>query len=254
MDSGLIMPKEYYGDYTTKTKYVSSTPRKWTKDEIMWCKDKMDEGYSYGEIAEAIDRTQTSVSIKMKREKKKDDKYNINYRDKKYQINKDFVEYIKPKSILDVFTGTANYYNSIGLKNVITNDKDKNINADYHLDYLEFLCYMYYSKNKFDIVDLDPFGSAYDGFDLAIKMAKKGIIITFGEMGHKRFKRLDFVSRYYDINNLDDFNYDKLIDEVKKIGVRNKKELKVYRVMEQQSITRVWFTISDLKITSQWDK
>ena len=33
-------------------------------------------------------------------------------------------------------------------------------------------------KNKFDIVDLDPFGSAFNCFDLAIQTAQKGLIIT----------------------------------------------------------------------------
>ena len=56
---------------------------------------------------------------------------------------------------------------------------------------------------KFDLIDLDPFGSAYDCFDLAIKMAKKGLCITLGELGHKRWKRLDFVSSHYGIDNID---------------------------------------------------
>ena len=250
----LEMPKEFFGDYIDGGQYTKSQPRKWTSEEVMWCKEKMEEGYSYSEIAEAAGRTEVSVSIKMKREKKKDNKYNINYRDDKYKHNKEFVELIEPKSVLDCFSGVANYYNNKeDIPVVVTNDKDVNIEADNHMDYLKFLCQEYVLGNKYDIVDLDPFGSAYDGFDLAIKMANKGIIVTFGEMGHKRWKRLDYVSTHYGIDNLDDFTIDSLIQEVQKIGLRNKKQLTPIIVMNQKLISRVWFQIKDIKITSQWD-
>jgi tRNA G26 N,N-dimethylase Trm1 len=106
-----------------------------------------------------------------------------------------------------------------------------------------------YSKNnKYDLVDLDPFGSAYDCFDLAIKMATKCLIITFGELGHKRFKRLDYVSRHYDINNINDFTTDNLIKEVIKIGKRNKKELTPVFIKDWRNISRVYFEINNIKI------
>ena len=100
---------------------------------------------------------------------------------------------------------------------------------------------------EYDIIDLDPFGSAYDCFDLAIKMAKKGLIITFGELGHKRFKRLDFVRRYYGIETLEDFTTDNLIKHIIKIGERNKKILKPIYVKEWRNISRVYFRIENTK-------
>ena len=108
--------------------------------------------------------------------------------------------------------------------------------------------YLYYADERFDLIDLDPFGSAYDCFDLAIKMAKRGVIITFGEIGHKRFKRIDFVSRYYGITNFEDFTIENLIKEVVRIGHRNKKELIPTIVREYKNITRVYFKIEQYKI------
>ena len=54
------------------------------------------------------------------------------------------------------------------------------------MDALKFCCYEYYCGNQYDLIDIDPFGSVYDCLELAIKMAKKGIIVTYGEYGHKR--------------------------------------------------------------------
>ena len=103
------------------------------------------------------------------------------------------------------------------------------------------------------MIDLDPFGSAYDCFDLAIKMAQKGLVITLGELGHKRWKRLDYVAPRYDIYSLDDFTIQKIISYIQKIGLQNKKKLVVYDFREWRNIGRVWFKIEPLKITSQWE-
>lgn len=244
----LVMPKEYYGGSIEKTEYTKTQPRKWTEEEIKWCKERVAEGYSYKEIAKAVNRTDVSVSLKMKREKKKDNKYNLNYRDKKYDYNKKFIELTQPHSVLDCFTGVANYYSKcLSIPVVLTNDIDTTIKATYHMDYLKLLCQEYAKGSTFDVIDLDPFGSAYDGFDLAIKMANKGIVITFGEMGAKRWKRLDYVASRYDIHSIKEFTLDNLIKKVQAIGLRNKKELTPVFRMKEQLIGRVWFTITPAK-------
>ena len=102
------------------------------------------------------------------------------------------------------------------------------------------------------MIDLDPFGSAYDCFDLAVKMAKKGLIITLGELGHKRWKRLDFVRTHYGIKTLDAFTIENLIQHIQAIGERNKKRLIVWQYREWQNTGRVYFTIDRLKVTDQW--
>ncbi len=246
-----MMPDEYKGAITTNGGYTKTNPRKWTEAEIEWVKRLIADGYSNKEIAVSIDRSEVSTQIKIKRLGKKDTTYNATHIDDKYHTNIDFISHIKPKSVMDVYAGKQSFYSDYC--SVISNDKNETFNTDYHLDSLDFCCLMYHKGMKVDIVDLDPFGSAYDCFDLAIKMAQKGLVITFGELGHKRWKRLDFVERYYDINSLEDFTLDALIHYVQRIGLRNKKRLVVYAKREWRNIGRVWFEIEPYKITSQWD-
>lgn len=248
------MPKEYYSEETKKTEYTVTQPRKWSEKEIEWMQEKKKEGYSSSELAESMNRSEVSVSIKLKRLSKSDGNYNSKHLLDKYQTNRDFLETISPKTILDVFCGEKSFYRT-EYENIktTTNDKDKKFEADYHLDALKFMCLMYQEGGSFDVVDLDPFGSAYDCFDLAIKMAKKGIIITLGELGHKRFKRLDFVGRMYGIETLEDFTTETIVNEIIKVGRKNKKELTPVFVKEWHGISRVYFKIETFKITEQWE-
>ena len=244
-----MMPQEYRGKSLSKGDYTKTIPQKWTKEEIEWVKKLKTDGYSISEIAESTGRSEVSIQIKLKRLGKSENKYNARHVVEKYEVNEKFLNEINPTNVLDVYTGEKDFYQNYER---ITNDKNENIKADYHLDALQFVCLMYSQGKKFDFVDLDPFGSSYDCFDLAIKMAKKGIAITLGELGHKRWKRLDFVSSRYDINSLEEFTIEKIIAHIQKIGVHNKKNLIVYDFKEWQHIGRVWFKIEPLKITSQW--
>lgn len=221
-----MMPEEYKGKITKSGGYTKNAPREWTEKEIEFVQELLDKGYTTKEIAISIDRSVVSTSIKIKRLGKKNRTYNTEHIDDKYKTNLEFIEYIKPKTILDVYAGMESFYN--GKCEVVSNDKNEQANTDFHLDALRFLCKMYYENQKFDIVDLDPFGSSYDCFDLAIKTAKSGLVVTFGELGHKRFKRLDYVSRYYGINTMEEFTLDNLIEHIQMIGRRNKKDLIVY--------------------------
>lgn len=248
-----LMPSEYKGKYTKNSGLTKFQPRKWTEKEIEWVTMLKDKGLNTKQIARCIDRDVTQVSIKIKRLAKKAMNYNASHYDEKCAVNIDFIQQINPKSVLDVYAGTESFYKS-KCTNVVSNDKNKDSNTDYHLDALDFVCQMYIDKRRFDLVDLDPFGSAYDCFDLAIKMADKGIVITLGEIGHKRFKRLDFVRRYYGIETLDDFTTNKLVNHIIKIGERNKKALIPVYVKDWRNISRVYFKVEKLKITEQWDK
>ena len=155
-------------------------------------------GYSNSDIAKELGRTEVSIQIKLKRLNKEKSLYNADHLEDKRIINREFIEHIKPCNILDLYAGNVKEtYNNIP---IITNDKNKSFNTDYHEDALKLLCKFYSEGKKFDYINLDPFGSCYDNLDLAIKMAKKGIAITLGELGHKRWKRLDCVRNKYDIN------------------------------------------------------
>jgi tRNA G26 N,N-dimethylase Trm1 len=248
------MPNEYKGDYIKNGGFTKNQPRKWTDKEVEWVNMLKKKGFNNKQIAGCIDRDITQVSIKIKRLGKKSMNYNQEHFEEKFAMNYEFVKLIKPKSVLDVFAGYSSVYKKLNCDNVISNDKNEKSNTEYHLDALDFVCQMFLEKRKFDIIDLDPFGSAYDCFDFAIKMAKKGLVITLGELGHKRFKRLDYVRRYYGIETIEDFNTDKIVKHIIKIGERNKKTLTPVYVKEWRNIARVYFKIEKLKITEQWEK
>ena len=246
------MPDEFKGEIKRGGGYTKTAPREWTEAELGWVEDLRAQGFTAREIAESIDRSEVSVSIKLKRLSKTATTYNVEHIDDKYQTNIAFLEHIKPTTIFDAYAGSNSFYKDKAA--VTSNDKIPDAQTDFHMDALACCCWLYCRNHKFDVVDLDPFGSAFDCFDLAIKMAKKGLVITFGEMGHQRWKRLDYVRSHYGIQTLDEFTLDRLIEEVQKIGRRNKKKLTVFAKKEWRNIGRVWFEVEPLKVTEQWER
>jgi len=243
------------GKEMAKPYYAKTTPRKWTKEEEDWALLSNSEGMSKQDIAKELGRSLVSVELKIKRLKKRtnNNRYNEQHIDDKYEANLEFEKHLKPNSkILDLYCGVNSYWKNKGEYIVITNDIDKDIIADYNLDALKLLCKLYYDGEKFDMIDLDPFGSAYECFDLALKMSNKAIVITFGEIGHKRWKRLDFVNKRYGIQNIEDFNLDNLIKQVQKMGMMNKKKLTPVITKNYKNISRVYFLIEKHTETSQW--
>jgi hypothetical protein len=247
-----ILPNEYKGQTMKNGGLTKNSPRKWTEEEIEWVFMLKEKGLNVKQISECIDRDITQVSIKIKRLGKKDTSYNEAHKKDKYLHNSLFLNIINPKSVLDMFSGACSYYQD-KVEELYTNDANKLFNTYYSENAEKLIHKLYYENNKYDLIDLDPFGSAYDCFDLAIKMAKKGLIITLGEIGHKRFKRLDFVRRYYGIETLENFTTDNLVKHIIKIGERNKKSLIPIYIKDWKNISRVYFKIEQLKITEQWE-
>ena len=89
-----IIPNEYLGEYNKNCGYTTTTPRKWTIKEIDWTKELIKQGYSNKEIAIILGRSETSVSIKVKRLGKKQNTYNKKHVDEKYELNYKFLEEI----------------------------------------------------------------------------------------------------------------------------------------------------------------
>lgn len=230
---------------------IKSIPKKWTKDEETHLLKLKEDWLNNKEISNILWRTEVSISVKYKRIHKKDNTYNKKHVLEKYKTNDDFFNYIKPDTLLDVYAWNK-YYEKYNLKKYITNDKDKEKNTDYHLEAFEFLS-MFYNKS-FDLVDLDPFGSAFDCFDLWIKIAKKWLIITLGEIWHKRFNRFDFVKDRYWINSKEQDWEDMIVEYIKNRWLIYKKRLKVKYLKKFNNISRVYFEVEKFKETSQWEK
>ncbi len=248
-----MMPDEFKGQQGKGCGYTKSKPREWTDQEIEWIQKMRADGFSNEEIGQSTGRTAVSIQIKLKRIGKTEDTYNEHHLRDKYQCNVEYYNRLKPDTILDMFCGVKSYWRTNTTAKVTTNDQNEEIAADYH-ERAEMLIHrLYYEGNKYDVIDLDPYGSAYECFDLAIKMATKGIIITFGELGHKRWKRLDYVSRYYGITTLEDFTLKTLVDHCEMIARRNKKTLVPVISRTWDRIGRVWFEIKNITITEQWN-
>ena len=249
------LPSDMVGKVLSHGGYTRNAPRQWTPEEVAWCLDLRAQGYKTTDIAESVGRDATSVSIKLKRAGKRLDTYNAAHLKEKYAVNAEFVEEIEPKSVLDVYCGVKKFYSSRYRPEVevFENDKDESIAADSHDDALVCCCKMYAQGRRFDIVDLDPFGSASDCFDLAMKMARKGICVTFGELGHRRWKRLDYVSRHYGITRIEDFTIENLYRHLEAVAARNKKRLELFACREWQNIGRVYAKIYQEKM-NPWEK
>ena len=235
------MPSEYkgkpkYSSVFDKPDGTNNGGRLWTNSEVEWVMNAIEDGYSLPEIAESVDRGLHSVAIKVKRIKKKNGHYNEKHLNEKYKSNLEFYNFLKPKSILDAFCGIGRYWKN---KEPLTidNDINKNIESDYTLDANEFMKIMIEEGKVFDMVDIDPFGSAYDFFDNAYKLSDKGLVVTFGEMGHKRWKRLDYVGKKYNIHSLEDFTHENIIS----YWLEKYNDLNVYKVDVFQNIVRVYF-------------
>lgn len=248
----LEMPLEYYGELKTGSSYTKSKPRTWTTSETQWVQQANKDGHSAKIIAEAIGRTEVSVMVKLKRLGKKQDTYNDANRAAKYEANKRFIDLLKPKTILDLYAANS-YYKQHSELELTDNDSDTRFDTMHNEDALKLLCKLYANNQKFDVIDLDPYGSAYDCFDLAMKLAKKGIVISFGEWGHKRWRRYDFVRPRYGITNNDEFVESAFITELQRIARLNHKQLEVAESLQYANFCRVYFKISKLKITEQWD-
>jgi hypothetical protein len=251
-DEPLRIPAEFLGEYKKSGGYTSTEPRTWTEQELSWCLEQKAKGYNNKQIAQAVGRSEVSVQIKFKRVSKTSDSYNDKNRDLKYEANAKFFDLVKPDSVLDVFAGNSHWQTLCA--NTVTNDKDTRFWTDYNMDSLDLLCQLKLAKTKFDLIDLDPYGSAYDCFDLAIKLSKKAVVVSFGEWGHKRWKRFDFVQPRYGIGNLEDFGEgEKFVTEFQRIAAVNKKLAEPVQSIQYSNFLRVYFRLTELKITSQWD-
>lgn len=248
----LTAPDEIIGQLKTHGGYTKTTPREWTGAEIEWALEHKKIGYSVDALAKALGRSSVSVQVKLKRLGKSADAYNRDNRAEKYEANQKFLEMLSPRTVLDVYAGNS-WWKSQGL-DVTTNDKDTRFETDYSLDALDLLCQMKLESRRFDLIDLDPYGSAYDQIDLAVKQAKKGLIVSFGEWGHKRWKRFDFVKPRYGIESEADFGRgERFIQEVQRIAACNKRQAEPVIALQYSNFFRVYFLLSDKKITEQWE-
>lgn len=242
-----LMPEEFKSGVKFFVKYNGTIATKWTEDEESWCWNLFTQGYKYSEIAYSIGREEQATRTKMKRLKKKYNIYNDKHRDDKYQTNDLYLEYMSSKytidNVLDVFCGYEMFYSKRGY-NSTNNDINKEIQCEYNLSANKLLKLMIKENKKFSIVDLDSFGATITYLEDALKLAENGLVMTLGELGHRRWKRLDFISKHYsNINSIEDITVDNFIDEIIKIASLKGVNLKAIYSKDWTNIGRVWFEI-----------
>ena len=222
---------------------IKSIPKVWNDEEISKMLELKKQEVSFDIICKILNRTAESCKRKFYRLQKKLNTYNKNHKDLKYYYNKQFLEKINAETLLDAYSGGISWWKKNTQLQVIDNDI-KIAGAEYKLDAFDFL-YLH-RKKKYDVVDLDPFGSAYDCFDFALQIAEKGLIITFGEIVGRRFNRQDFVEHRYGINYIEDFTSKKLSEYVEKKALIYRKVLTPIIIAEMTNITRIYYKIETL--------
>lgn len=226
-----------------------SPKARYTQSEIDLVRALTEKDISPVDIGLAVNRSVDSVKAIQRKIRIENNTYNKAHVADKYFRNHVFVDYIKPKSVLDLYCGTASFYkNRTSIEEVVTNDKNENIEADYHDDALRIAAYLYSQHKTFDLVDLDPFTSPYECIDLAIQLARKGLVISFGELTAKRFGKLPPVYKLkYGIETKEELSLAMLIDYVKDRGeIYGKKLEPFYSRTWQGNFSRVWFKVDSI--------
>lgn len=252
MDDGerLAPPPIVFGKESKPGPYKRTNPRVWTAEEEAWALEMREAGHNRRKIAEALGRSEASVQLKLKRLTKKSGDYNRNFRAEKYAANLRYLEAVRPASVLDVFAGDS-WWAKQGVQ-TLTNDISPDIASDFSRDAFELLAVMYLQGRKFDVIDLDPFGSAYECFEFSLRLARKGVVVSFGEWGHKRWKRLDFVADRYRITTLETWSEDAFVSEFQRLARLHKKEARVLDSLVYGNFFRVYFLLEPVKKISQW--
>jgi len=234
--------------------YTKSIPRRRTDEEVEELIMDKQQWLSISEMAEKHNRTSVAINIKLKRIWKKSGSYNKEHLGEKYKANGQFMSIIKPTSVLDLYCWENMRRANNCDCNVYSNDKDENIPCEYHEDAERLITELWLAWDRFDIIDLDPYWSAYDCLDKAIRLADKWLIVTVWELWHKRFKRLDYVRYRYDIYDMEHFTLGNIIKYIQKIWMINKKKLMPVLIKDWNRIWRVYFSIDNIKITEMRDK
>ena len=163
-----------------------------------------EEGFSYRHLSKKYGYSEELIKSWVSKYKKQNNTYNSDHIEEKYEINKDFFEAIKPDTILDLFCGRNRFWaNNYGSKcKVISNDnlKDRKADPDYKMTMnADQLLQAYLVVDKhFDLIDIDPYGSPRECIEAGVKLADKGLIITFGDFKTKKRFSSDIQNLFYE--------------------------------------------------------
>lgn len=214
----------------------ANSRRKWSKDEEEKLLELIQKGLSPSEILGYFpDRSLISIKNKIRKLRIKHNFYGYDHQDEKSKILEEWLERIKPKTVLEGFAGHGNLtkvyleyaeeicaveINEQIFKRLKENlertlnlkaKKIKNINniCVYRIegngkiillinsDIRDAIHYLVYHSYKFDFIDLDPCGTPIPIIPLISKISKAEgyIAITYGDYHSLRFKRYDVLAK-----------------------------------------------------------
>ncbi len=230
--------------------------QEWSPSDISLLKDLKAKGHSIFQIGYVMKRTNESVKAKLKEFHRTDIAENNPRIQKKYDFNENFLSDIEPDSILDVYAGKVSFYKSYANSNnirLVTNDIEYS-GHDYKEDATIVLSRLYSQYQTFDLVDLDPCGAVYHSIRDGLRIAKKGIIMTFGEFSMKNYHRFELVGPCYGIHTPEDFTIENMIKVVEMIALQFKKVLIIKYQTKSQLTQRIYFEIQQTEKLNTVDK
>ncbi len=167
----------------------------------------------------------------------------------KSKMDREFFKLVQPKSVLDAYAGVNKKYP----KEITTsNDLDRNQPTNYHKDAIKLLQDASLEGYKFDLVDLDPYGSCWKGWKDGIDIAQKGIVISYGDLMVWRyhFKEFDYwkgiLGERYNkhIESIHDLRF-ALIARTLELGEQLGKQLNIYSVFGNWYWMRIYYLIKN---------
>lgn len=208
-----------------------------------------EEGFSCNHLSRKYGYDIQLIKSWISKQKKLENSYNSDHVEEKYIINKEFYDQVKPKSILDLYCGRSRFWASNYGKicKVVSNDnlKDPNANPDYKMTIdADKLLQAYLSVDyHFDLIDVDPYGSPKDCISAAIKLADKGLIITFGDFKNccKRFSTEE-KNYFYDFYGISLPKKNITIDHLAEFVIKlSNNKFKVWGIADWRNCDRIYF-------------
>lgn len=210
---------------------------KWTKEEIDLLQSDINQAIR------TLGRTKKACYQKLKELKKIDGSYNKDHIDEKYRINEKFLKLLEAKTVIDAYAGNKSYWKRFERLDVITNDINVNFNTNFHMTAEKFISFLGEFGIRADIVDLDAFGSPWKEFEESIKIAKKGLIMTFGDKIYSQFNdSKEFSEKRYGVSDYDIYA---IMDSYKEKAKNQGVVLEVYSMVSWKQTWRVWFIIKE---------
>ena len=208
-----------------------------------------EEGFSYKHLSKKYGYSEDLIKSWVTKQKKQTNTYNEDHIDEKYYINSEFFNAVNPESILDLYCGRNRFWaTNYGSEcKVISNDalEDKEAKPDYKMNIkADQLLQAYLMVDKhFDLIDIDPYGSPKECIEAGIKLADKGLIITFGDFKNycKRFST-DKKNLFKELYGINLSKKEVTIEHVAEYVIKlSDNKLKVWDIVSWRYCDRIYF-------------